>query len=57
MNSQNAPIPPEAGRRGGAKVYDRPGALALASRPISLVLLGLLSLIIAYLVYYKYYTV
>lgn len=57
MDPQKAPITVEPGRAGGAKIYDRPGAMALASRPLSLVLLGLLSLIIAYVVYYKYYAV
>lgn len=38
----------------GAKVYERPGALALASRPISLILVALLALVVGSLVYYKY---
>ena len=41
---------------GRARVYERPGKLALASRPISLILVALLALVVGSLAYYKYYT-
>lgn len=37
-----------------AKVYERPGPLAVATRPISLILVALLALVVGSLVYYKY---
>ena len=57
MDTPKAPFTAEAERRSGAKIYDRPGAMALASRPLSLIILALLSLVIASFVYYKYYAV
>ncbi len=60
MNTPNPNLPSEAGRAaghaGGAKIYDRPGPLALASRPLSLILVALLALVAASFVYYKYYS-
>lgn len=44
--------PRHAGR--AAKVYDRPGALAMAVRPVSLILVAVLAALVGYLVYYKY---
>lgn len=57
MDTPKSPFTAEAERQGGAKIYDRPSTLALASRPISLIILALLSLVIASFVYYKYYAV
>ena len=57
MNTPKAPFTPDAERRSAVKIYDRPGALALAARPITLIALALLSLAIASFVYYKYYAV
>jgi hypothetical protein len=57
MNTPKAPFTPDAERRSAVKIYDRPGALALAARPISLIALALISLAIASFVYYKYYAV
>lgn len=37
------------------KVYDRPGRLALAARPISLALVALLAILVSTLVAYKYF--
>ena len=41
-----------AGR--AARVYDRPGALALAVRPISLILVAIFAALVGSLLYYKY---
>ena len=57
MDTPKAPFTAEAEHRGGVKIYDRPGPLALASRPLSLIILAVLSLMIASFVYYKYYAV
>ena len=57
MDSPKAPFTAEPERRSGAKIYDRPGPMALALRPLSLVILALLSLMIASFVYYQYYAV
>jgi hypothetical protein len=57
MNTPKAPFTPEAEQRSAVKIYDRPGALALAARPLSLIVLALLSLAVASFVYYKYYAV
>ena len=57
MDTPKPPFTAEAERPSGVKIYDRPGRLALASRPLSLIILALLSLVIASFVYYKYYTV
>jgi len=37
------------------KVYDRPGRLALAARPISLILVALLAIIVSTLLAYKFF--
>jgi len=37
------------------KVYDRPGPLALAARPLSLVLVALLAILVSTLVAYKFF--
>jgi len=39
--------------RPNIKVYDRPGRLALAARPLSLILVALLAILISTLVAYK----
>ena len=55
MNTHDShPIVEAPPGRTGAKVYARPGALGLASRPISLILVALLALVAGSLVYYKY---
>lgn len=57
MNTPKAPFTAEAPRPGVAKIYDRPGAMALASRPLSLIMLALLSAVVASVVYFNYYAV
>jgi len=57
MNTPKAPFTAEVPRPGVAKIYDRPGAMALASRPLSLIMLALLSAVVASVVYFNYYAV
>mgnify|MGYP000193839513 CR=1 FL=1 len=57
MNTPKAPFTPDDERRSAVKIYDRPGAMGLAARPLSLIVLALISLAIASFVYYKYYIV
>lgn len=46
---------PLVNHRSHIKVYDRPGRLALAARPISLILVALLAILISTLVAYKFF--
>ena len=55
MHTPKAPFAAEVPRRSVARIYDRPGAMALASRPLSLILLALLSAVVASVVYFNYY--
>ncbi len=41
--------------RSHIKVYERPGRLALAARPISLILVALLAILVSTLVAYKFF--
>jgi hypothetical protein len=41
--------------RSHIKVYDRPGRLALAARPISLILVALLAILVSTLLAYKFF--
>lgn len=56
MNTPNSDHPADAARHAGVKIYDRPGTMALALRPMSLILVALLAIVAASLVYYKYYS-
>ena len=55
MHTSKAPFTVDVPRRSVARIYDRPGAMALASRPLSLILLALLSAVLASVVYFNYY--
>lgn len=41
--------------RSHIKVYDRPGRLAMAARPISLILVALLAILVSTLLAYKFF--
>jgi hypothetical protein len=41
--------------RSHIKVYDRPGRLALAARPLSLILVALLAILVSTLLAYKFF--
>jgi hypothetical protein len=41
--------------RSPIKVYDRPGRLALAARPISLLLVAILAILVSTLLAYKFF--
>ncbi len=55
MHTPKAPFTAEEPRRNVARIYDRPGAAGLASRPLSLILLALLAALVASVVYFNYY--
>lgn len=46
---------PLVNHRSHIKVYDRPGRLALAARPISLILVALLAILVSTLMAYKFF--
>ncbi len=54
MPAPESQLPDDAPTGTRAKIYERPSTMAVATRPLSLILVALLALVVGSLAYYKY---